>query len=171
MATVIDEAAVSAGTVYRYFPSKTDLIRACAAEVSSGVTAVLQEIQDRNALSRPEDVVERLLEAAFDVGRRLDVDLGRIVVSIWAECVRDPELKQTVGDVYADLRIAIAGIVRSWVASSDRWSKDDPELMAQVLFGAIPGYIVQHLLIGDVTPQGYTRGLIGLGRLHERVGQ
>jgi hypothetical protein len=37
-----------------------------------------------------------------------------------------------------------------------------PENIAQVLFGMLPGFILQRLLLGDVTPASYTAGLAAL---------
>ncbi|MEO3938563.1 TetR/AcrR family transcriptional regulator [Dermatophilaceae bacterium Soc4.6] len=168
MATVIEEAGVSAGTVYRYFPSKTDLIRACADEVSVSVAEVVEGFRGRETPPGPQEVVGRLLEAAFDVGRRYDVDLTRIVVSIWAEALRDPPLLESVRELYLDLRTAMADLARTWIAQAPPASASelpvDPDLVAQALFGAVPGYIVQHLLLGGMDVASYTRGLADLAR-------
>lgn len=37
-----------------------------------------------------------------------------------------------------------------------------PEPVAQVLFGLMPGYILQRLILGDVSPESYADGLDGL---------
>jgi hypothetical protein len=38
----------------------------------------------------------------------------------------------------------------------------DPEQVAQVLFGMMPGFLLQRLILGDVTPAGYSAGLAAL---------
>lgn len=159
---------MSAGTVYRYFPSKTDLIRACADEVSVSVAEVVEGFRKRESPPGPQEVVGRLLEAAFEVGRRFDVDLTRIVVSIWAECLRDPQLLESVRELYLDLRATMADLARTWIAQAPPALAGspalDPDLVAQALFGAVPGYIVQHLLLGGMDVASYTRGLADLSR-------
>lgn len=40
----------------------------------------------------------------------------------------------------------------------------DPDHVAQALVIAVPGYIVQHLLLGGMDAAGYTRGLSDLTR-------
>ena len=37
--------------------------------------------------------------------------------------------------------------------------------VGQALFGAIPGFVLQHLIFGDLTPEQYGRGLKDLGRI------
>jgi hypothetical protein len=38
----------------------------------------------------------------------------------------------------------------------------DPEYIAQVMFALIPGFILQRLLLGDVTPDSFCAGLSAL---------
>jgi len=40
----------------------------------------------------------------------------------------------------------------------------DPEHVAQVMFSMIPGFVLQRLLIGDITPATYKAGLRALLR-------
>lgn len=162
MAMVIEEAGVSAGTVYRYFASKTDLIRACAQEVFGDMHSTLATLTDAENTPEARTVAVALLEAALNAGSRYGADLTRLAVSAWAECLRDPVLADQAQSHYVELRQCLTDIARGWHAEG-LIADSDPEQVAQALFGALPGFIVQHVLIGDVDPAGYAAGLEGLG--------
>ncbi len=40
-----------------------------------------------------------------------------------------------------------------------RSTRRDPEYIAQALFGLLPGFMLQRLILGDVTPDSYSAGL------------
>jgi hypothetical protein len=44
----------------------------------------------------------------------------------------------------------------------------DPEYIGQALFGMIPGFVLQRLILRDVTPDTYTAGVAALLRAPER---
>ncbi len=166
MAAVIEEAGVSAGTVYRYFPSKTDLIRACAEEVFGNVDAELLRLEQQDPPPQPADVLPQLIAAGLDVGNRFGVDLTRIGVTTWTEALRDPLVMEQVQQRYGRIRSAITVLAAGW-ATDAGLSEDDVDVAAvgQALFGAIPGFVLQHLIFGDLTPEQYGRGLKDLGRI------
>jgi AcrR family transcriptional regulator len=169
MAMVIEEAGVSAGTVYRYFSSKTDLIRACAEEVFGEADTALRDLVHGPTSPDVRTIITALLESALDVGSRYDADLTRVGVSAWAECLRDPVLSGHVRGLYRDLRESLTQIVRRW-QDEGLLTGAEPEHVAQALFGAMPGFVVQHVVLGDVEPAGYAEGLAGLGCLAQRRG-
>ena len=63
MQDVIREAGLSVGAVYRYFPSKTDLITALAESVVGNVAGLLEEL----SLQEPPLTPEQVMEFATDV--------------------------------------------------------------------------------------------------------
>ena len=40
----------------------------------------------------------------------------------------------------------------------------DPEQVAQVLFGLMPGFVLQRVILGDITAESYAAGLADLIR-------
>ncbi|MGB7449476.1 MAG: TetR/AcrR family transcriptional regulator [Ornithinimicrobium sp.] len=162
MSMVIEEAGVSAGTVYRYFSSKTDLIRACAEEVLSEVHTTLGDMVVAQGTPDVQTIVTSFLRSALDAGSRHGADLTRVGVSVWAECLRDPVLCAHVRSLYLELRGGMVQIARRW-QDEGLLADTDPEHVAQALFGAMPGFVVQHLVLGDVDPGGYAAGLEALG--------
>jgi hypothetical protein len=63
---------------------------------------------------------------------------------------------------YTILRNHYATVARRAQADGTLPADVDPEHVAQVLFGMLPGFILQRLLLGDVTPQSYSAGLNAL---------
>src|SRR5687768_2076860 len=89
MQQVIAEAGLSVGAVYRYFPSKSELIAGVAEELAAGITAQLQSIADA-----PERSLVDVMDGAIGI---VDANAGPdgalpIAVQVWAEAQRDPAL-------------------------------------------------------------------------------
>src|SRR5690349_18026775 len=83
----ISEAGLSVGAVYRYFPSKNDLIAGVAEELAEGITAQLQSIA-----ADPERSLVDVMDAAVgvvDANANPDGALP-IAVQVWSEAQRDP---------------------------------------------------------------------------------
>jgi hypothetical protein len=53
-------------------------------------------------------------------------------------------------------------VMRRRQASGQLPPDTDPAEAAQVMMGLIPGFILQRLMLGDVTLTGFTRGVHGL---------
>lgn len=57
MSDIADDAGISAGAIYRYFPGKADLIQGCVLRVQEEAQARLAEARDQ--ASSPLDLLER----------------------------------------------------------------------------------------------------------------
>lgn len=162
MQDVFREAGLSAGAVYRYFPSKNAIIATIAEEVVSEILAEIDEIVRADPLPPLEETVERALT-------RVDVHAGpegsaRIALQVWGESMRDPALAALVSDIYRRMRSRFAGVARRAQESGQVPADADPDELGAVLFGLVPGYILQRLLLGDVSPETYQAGVRGLLR-------
>ncbi len=88
--------------------------------------------------------------------------LARIAVQVWGESMRDPALANVVTGIYRGVRSRFADMARRAQADGQVPADADPEHLATVLFGLLPGYILQRLLLGDVDPEIYHAGLRAL---------
>ncbi len=163
MADVIHEAGLSAGAVYGYFKSKTELIRAIADSALGPATARLEELVDSAETLTPARVVEEFIASAFDAyGDRSP----QIAVQVWAEAARDPQVAEMAADRIRDLREVLTTLVRRCQDHGTMNPAGDPGHMAQVLVGMLPGYVLQRLLDHAITPETYLQGatdLVGSG--------
>ncbi|MFE3023102.1 TetR/AcrR family transcriptional regulator [Nocardia tengchongensis] len=157
MQDVFAESGLSAGAVYRYFKSKNDIIEALATEATVDLRATLTEAVYSDPLPTPPELV-RLISA--DV-IKLSAPGGpvRVIPQAWALALTDANIADYV-------RTNILGFRRLWFDYANRmrdagWlSPDaDTDAVAKILLGLLPGFILQHLILGDADPDTFARGI------------
>jgi AcrR family transcriptional regulator len=158
---VIAEAGLSVGAVYRYFPSKTELISAIAGQFVSQVEATLSELAVDESVALPDAMTR-----AIDI---MEAELGadgmlRLAVQVWAEAMRDPAIRDFVAGLYQGLRATFVALARRARADGDLPASADPEGVGAVLFSLLIGFGLQRLLTGEpdrATYQAAVRAVIG----------
>ena len=162
MDDIIREAGLSAGAVYGYFAGKDQLIRAAARRA---MELVADRVEDLAAGARsPEELVAAILELMSGLRDQMGIDPLAIALQTWGEAARDPELREIVGAGYLGVRGRLAAAVRRFQEEGVLDPAADPDETAKVLFGLVPGFVVQRQLIGDVSPRSYAAALRGLTR-------
>ncbi len=161
MADVIGESGLSAGAVYGYFRGKSDLLLAIADRTIGSIDDVFHELLADGAAPHPADVLRTALEALMAVGDG-DVDLTVVIVQAWAEAVRGGEIHDLIAPRVGRLRQHFQEVMRRRQARVQLSAGTDPAEAAQVMIGLIPGFILQRLMLGDITVEGFTRGVHGL---------
>ena len=157
MQDVFHESGLSAGAVYRYFPSKHAIVTAIAEETVAEITQAVDRIVDADPLPSIEEAMAGVLAVAE---RRTGPDgVARIALQVWGESQRDAALGEFVADRYREIRSRFVHLVRRAQAAGEVPAEVDPERLGAVLFGARIGYIMQQLLVGDLDPAGYRAGL------------
>lgn len=164
MADVIRESGLSAGAVYGYFKSKEEIVAAIAEDALSTVDEVFQKILATEETLTPLMALETALTHVVSVAERPDGDVTRIAVQAWAEALRNPAIMATASGKYTQLRTNFEAVARRAQADGTVDPDTDPRCIAQVMFGLIPGFVLQRLLIGDVSLESYTAGLRALLR-------
>jgi AcrR family transcriptional regulator len=160
MQDLIREADLSVGAVYRYFKSKNEIINAIAESIAGGITARLEEI----AAVRPPLPLPEAMSRVLDV---IDAQVGPdgnfpLAVQVWAEATLDPAIGEIVRARYVGLRAAFETMARHAVESGELPPDADPNAVAATLFGMVPGYALQRLLIGSPDKQTYLAGIRAL---------
>jgi hypothetical protein len=84
---------------------------------------------------------------------------ARIALQVWGESQRDAALAEFVADRYREIRSRFVHLVRRAQVAGEVPAEVDPERLGAVLFGALLGYIMQQLLVGDLDPAAYRAGL------------
>jgi AcrR family transcriptional regulator len=159
MADVIAESGLSAGAVYGYFKSKNDIITAIADRSIGTVDEVFHAVLADGRAPHPADVLEAALQRLLEVADTEDGDLTLIAVQAWGEAVRGGEIHDLVRPRIAKLRRHWVEVARRHQAAGRLRPDADPEQVAQALLSLMPGFILQRLLLGDLTPTGYAAGL------------
>lgn len=159
MDDVIAEAGLSAGAVYGHFRAKDELIEAVAGRAMELVGEVLGEVAEAVT---PAAMLDGVLSLMGKLSERYGFDPTAVAIQAWGESLRSPAVLARVSEAYRLIRTQMAGAVRRWQQAGLVAADADPDEVAKVLFGLIPGYIVQRQLLGDVRPDRYAAALAGL---------
>jgi AcrR family transcriptional regulator len=157
MQDVIREAGLSVGAVYRYFPSKNDIIVALAEQVIGQVIAVIEELAEAD----PPPPLSTSMELAVDIVTTQTGPDGtlRLALQIWSEALRDPVLAAFVETVYRRIRVTLVRLAQAAQQHGDLPPDADPEAVGVVLFAMMPGYALQRILTGGPEPDLFKSGL------------
>jgi AcrR family transcriptional regulator len=155
---ILTEGNLSAGALYRYFRSKEEIIAAIAEDALRQVTAPIGQLTKRQPLPPLDAAIEQLLTNAEDFGFRPD-GFAYIGPQVWAEALRNPQLRELVQDRFAEVRNALAGVVRAEQAAGRIPADADADGVAGFLFGSLLGYVIQRVLAGTVDPKSYSAAL------------
>lgn len=162
MAEVIAASGLSAGAVYGYFRSKDDLIAALADRAVGIVEPFFRSLLDLDPLPTIPEAVG-LLAARVSAVSADGPDITRVAVAAWAEAVRNDAVNERVAARFLRIRACFVDLARGLQAEGRLDPDVDPEVVGCAAFGVMPGFILQRLLIGDVTPESYAAGLAALG--------
>jgi AcrR family transcriptional regulator len=162
MADVIRESGLSAGAVYGYFKSKEEIVAAIADDALSTIDQLFEGILATEAPLTPAAALQAALEHIVSVADQPGGDITRVAIQAWAEALHNETIMGTACSKYRMLRGHFEAVARRAQADGTVDPDADPKLIAQVLFGLVPGFVLQRLLLGDVSPQGYTAGLAAL---------
>jgi AcrR family transcriptional regulator len=161
MQDILDEAGLSAGALYRYFRSKEEIIAAIADDALRQLTAPIGELTAQKSPPPLDAVLEQLLTNAEDVGFRPD-GLAYIAPQVWAEALRNPQLRELVQSRFAGVRGAIAGVIHAEQAAGRIPADAVADDIAGFVLGSILGYVLQRVLAGTVNPTSYSAALAAL---------
>ena len=164
MADVIRESGLSAGAVYLYFKSKDEMIAAIAEQVAAGGDQIFDEVLARDPLPTLDEAVHVIVSRIQQVAAAGENELIKVALPTWAEAVRNESIRAVVARAYRHLRGRMQELVERLQAAGEFDPQADPEHVAQVLFGLMPGFILQRVILGDVTADSYAAGLSDLIR-------
>lgn len=136
MQDLVDEAGVSSGAVYRYFPSKDAVIEAIAAENLEQVVAVIRQSVEAGLTA--EAAIEAVLE--FVTARHSEDGFAAIALLVWSEALRNPTLAEL-------LRTANA-TARQLLSSRPANRRSRGLAVNELLLCVLPGYLMQLALGG-----------------------
>jgi AcrR family transcriptional regulator len=164
MADVIRESGLSAGAVYGYFKSKEEIVAAIAEDALSTVDELFENLLASDQPLTPLAALEATIDHVVKVAQSPPGDVTRVAVQAWAEALRNDSIREVAKGKYCQLRGHFVVIARRAQADGTLDRDVDPEHVAQVMFSMIPGFVLQRLLIGDITPATYKAGLRALLR-------
>ncbi|WP_217242037.1 TetR/AcrR family transcriptional regulator [Streptomyces sp. AC555_RSS877] len=166
MQDVLKEADLSAGAVYRYFAGKEDLIAAIVGEVLGEVREAFEEAAKQSPPQPPDLLVGSVLSRTLAARASLTVDgepaFPRLIVQVWAETLRSPELAITLRDGYAAVAEAWVRVVEAYQAAGMMRADLPPEHVARTMIAAVQGFVAQQPLLGPAPVEVLQNGLRAL---------
>ena len=157
MDDVIAAADASPGVVYRWFRGKDELVRAVVTEALQGVLEVMDELCRAEPPPALADAVEQIITSVLAQTTRGNEDLAAMPVQAWTEALRNPDIHALVTGPYRKLRDGFAELVRRHQAAGTLPPDIDPDAVARPLLSLLPGYILQHVLLGPDDPKTYAK--------------
>lgn len=174
MQEICAEAGLSPGALYRYFPSKTDIIAAIAEEEGRMAEPVF------TAIGAGADVVDGLTDFARQLLQRFaTVDDGPLFAEVMAEAIRDPALARRCIEAQSPFKARLTELVDQARRDGRVGTGVDPEQAARVVVAMIDGFGL-HLSIGArdldavladfrAVLAAYLRAEINLSQSHHRT--
>ncbi|GAA1687915.1 TetR/AcrR family transcriptional regulator [Nonomuraea maheshkhaliensis] len=160
MQDVIKESALSAGAIYRYFKSKDDIIAALATRTSGSLERLLERITAQDPLPPLEEVLGQYAEAVIaNAGPDGPI---RLAPHAWSAALTSPELLDTTKQPTASLRAHLVKLAERMQREGRLPADADPRAVGATLLCFLPGFLIQHLLLGDIDALTLRSGLHAL---------
>jgi TetR/AcrR family transcriptional regulator, transcriptional repressor of aconitase len=140
MQEIFRASGLSAGAVYRYFPSKNSLIKAIAENMLNEVLAPAIDAVSGQSLE-PADALASIA-VIFRSGGLRSRTLP-VTVQVWAESFRDPEMAGLARDLIDHISARLAQVLPAGT----------PPEAARLIMAALQGFAVQSGVLDDVTPE------------------
>ncbi|WP_054813456.1 TetR/AcrR family transcriptional regulator [Nocardia arizonensis] len=157
MQDVFAESGMSAGAVYRYFKSKDDIIAALATRTMVEVRTVMVEAVRGETLPTPAELISLL--ATTIVARSGADGPVRLAPQAWALALVNPAATGYVREAILSLREVWHEYAERMLAAGWLPEGADTHAVSVALIGLLPGFILQHLIIGDTTPETLALGV------------
>lgn len=162
IADIIIESGLSAGAVYLYFCSKTEIIAAVVEMTLSTADELFAELLADDATPTAEQTVAFILDAAIDRAvnnEALGVDISRVALLAWAEALRDPAIAERIEHTLRHLRRNYAQVVARSQAAGHIDPAADPTNVGAVMLGLVHAFALQRLLIPGTDKAQYLAGI------------
>jgi AcrR family transcriptional regulator len=140
MQDIFHASGLSAGAVYRYFPSKNSLIRAIA---ENSLNEVIGPTIDALSGRRPDPADALVSVAAIFESESVRTRTLPVVVQVWAESFVDPEIADLARDMIDNITKRLTQALPDGT----------PPAAARLIMAAMQGFAIQSGILGDVTPE------------------
>lgn len=144
---ICDTAGLSKGGLYTYFRSKDEILGALIEQSHTEAMhwAVAAAEQGTSALQRLERIAEAMVEQVFE-GHGRNAHSPRLMLEVWAEASKDPQLGEMLARSYDRWRTFLAQLFRQGITCGEIRSDIDPEELAAIVVAMFDGLALQESL-------------------------
>lgn len=141
MQDIFRASGLSAGAVYRYFPSKNSLIKAIAEKMLDEVLVPAIDAVSGQRLDPAGALAS--IAVLFESGGSLRARTLPVTVQVWAESFRDPEMADLARDMINHITQRLTKVLPAGT----------PPEAARLITAALQGFAIQSGILEDVTPE------------------
>jgi AcrR family transcriptional regulator len=154
MAEIIAESGLSAGAIYGYFASKSEIVLAVATKIVGARVVDIDNFTRGNPMPEPANVIRMLLD-----GLIASVGQPAVLVQVWGEAATDPALLELCVEIFASLREAITAYLSRWQQVEhglfEREAHRIASAQAPLFLSAVQGFVVQDSLVTGFDREQY----------------
>lgn len=158
MQQVADEAAMSAGNLYRYFPSKEALVEGLCTSDQQERAAVFA------ALADSDRILATLAAMLRDHVLAKPREKARMLVEITAEAARNPRIAATTLAIDASVRRGLTALLEAAKAKGEAAASMDAPFAARVMFTLVSGLFKRRALEPDFDVEAEAAMALGVLR-------
>lgn len=168
MRDIYEEAKLSPGAVYHYFPSKDAIIQ---ASFEFDYQRSLDLFAAATASDDPLKALRELITFFFSgLEGAAELGAGRVNVQSWGEALVNPPLRETLQRVMAQYLAALTEIVRRAQAGGQLDPALDPQAFGRILLSLYYGFELQKALDPAVEAPAYVAAVQALLTAASRSG-
>lgn len=144
MDDIVQEAGLSKGGLYWHFGSKKELFMALFEPLMDEITLAMSGPQDVTLSAREK--LEASLEALHTLSTAADLqDIMPLLVEVWAQNLRDPEINAMAVEIYDRFRGAVIQVLQEGMARGE-FKEVDASALAAILLAVYDGLAVQWMI-------------------------
>lgn len=159
MQEIAAEAGLSAGALYRYFPSKESLIETLAVESAERRSQIFDGLEFRGGSNVLADVITEMMRGlnaeAAEASVRLDIRL-------WAEALDRQDVGDLVRNAFASLREPVAEFIRGAQKIGRIRGDVDPKAVGRIVASLMTGLELQRAYDTDLNLDAYREAVRSL---------
>lgn len=154
MQDIFQASGLSAGAVYRYFPSKTALIKEITEEALAVTGGILDRAIAEAAAGDPAavSIADTVTRVVIRAGTDELTAVRPVILHIWAEAGRDPELTRLSANLLGRLADRFERLLVLHVKVGRLPPDTDTAGLARLILATVQGYLVQYAFLGG--PEG-----------------
>ncbi|TDB90391.1 TetR/AcrR family transcriptional regulator [Actinomadura sp. KC216] len=157
MQDIFAESGLSAGAVYRYYKSKNEIIEANISAVIGDLNAFFGRLADNDPLLPVDEMIERFAARVVSLSGP-DGPL-RLAPAAWALAMHDEEIAAYMAGNINGIRATWTRYLRRLVDAGLLPPGTDVVAAGKTLFAILPGFVLQRLILKDVSPEELRRGI------------